>query len=69
MESLTYCQAHRTRVAVRMVRWHTAGPGMKSLTRYQANRTRMTVRSADGTQLDLAWSDLLAVKPIEPGWQ
>ena len=32
MESLTSCQANRTRVAVRMVRRDTAGPGMKSLT-------------------------------------
>ena len=41
MESLTYCQANRTRVGGRKVRRDPAGPGMKSLTRCQANRTRV----------------------------
>ena len=45
MESLTYYQANRTRVAVRTVRRNTAGPGMESLTLCQANRTRVAVRT------------------------
>ena len=47
MESLTSCQANITRVAVRIVRRHTAGgPGMESLTPCQANsRTRVSVRT------------------------
>ena len=66
MESLTSCQANRTRVAVRTVRRDTVGPGMESLTCCQANRTRVVVRT---TQLDLAWNHSLAVKPIGPEWQ
>ena len=44
MESLTNCQANRTKVAMRTVRRDTAGPGMESLSYYQGNRTRMAVR-------------------------
>ena len=43
MESLTYCQANRTRVGVRTVRRDTAGPGMESLTNCQVNRNRVGV--------------------------
>ena len=45
MESLTICQANRTRVAVRFMRRDTARPAMESLTPYQANRTRVAMRS------------------------
>ena len=45
MESLTSCQANKTRVAVRTVRNNTAGPGIESLTYCQANRTRVAVRT------------------------
>ena len=45
MESLTYCQANSTRVAVKTVRRDTAGSGMESLTYCQANRTRVAVRT------------------------
>ena len=45
MESLTRCQANRTRVSVRTVRRDTAGSGMKSLTPFQTNRTRVSVRT------------------------
>ena len=37
MKSLTYCQANRTRVAVRTVRRDTAGSVMKSLTNCYTN--------------------------------
>ena len=40
IESLTYCQANRTRVGVRTVIRNTAGPGMESLTFCQANGIR-----------------------------
>ena len=44
MDSLTRCQANRTRVAgVRTVRRDIAGPSMDSLTSCQANRIRMRV--------------------------
>ena len=43
MESLTACQANRTRVRVRTVRRDTAG--IESLTVCQANRTRVGVRT------------------------
>ena len=46
MESLTCCQANRTRVRVRTVRRDmAAGPGMESLTSYQAIRTRVGMRT------------------------
>ena len=45
MESLTNCQAKRTRVAVRTVRRDTVGPAMESLTGCQANRIRVAVRT------------------------
>ena len=45
MESLTACQAHRTRVGVRTVTRDTAGPGMESLTDYQAHKIRVEVRT------------------------
>ena len=45
MESLTYCQATRTRVAVRTVRRDTVEPAMESLTYCQVNRTRVAVRA------------------------
>ena len=45
MESLTPCQANRTKVAMRTVRRDTAGPAMESLTPCQANRTRVAVRT------------------------
>ena len=41
MESLTFYQANRTRVAVRTVRRDTAGPGMESLTPCQANSIKI----------------------------
>ena len=44
IESLTSCQANRTRVRVRTVRRDTAGPGMEPLTTCQVNRTRLGVR-------------------------
>ena len=45
MESLTCCQANRSKVGVRPVRREIARPGMESLTSYQANRTRVEVRT------------------------
>ena len=45
MESLTFCQANRTRVGVRIVRRDTTGPDMESLTNCQANRTTVGVRT------------------------
>ena len=54
MESLTSCQANRTRVGVRTVRRDTAGPGMESLTSWQVNRTRVGVRTVRRNRLDLA---------------
>ena len=45
MESLTYCQVNRTKLAVRTVRRDTAGSSMKSLTAYKANTIRLTVRT------------------------
>ena len=45
MESLTSCQANKTRVGVRTVRRDTAGSGMESLTGCQASRTRVRVRT------------------------
>ena len=47
MESLTSCQANRTRLGVRTVRRDTAGPGMESLTFCQANRTRLGVKNSE----------------------
>ena len=70
MESLTYCQANRTRVEVRTVRGDTAARhGMESLTDCQANRTRVGVRRVRRTQLDLAWNHSLTVKPTGPEWE
>ena len=45
MESLTFCQANRTRVGVRTVRRNTASRPhiMESLTNYHASRTRVVV--------------------------
>ena len=57
MESLTNCQANRTRLGMRTVRRNTAGPGIESLTCCQANRTMLggrTLRRDIADQLDLA---------------
>jgi len=45
MKSLTNCQGNRTRVGVKTVRRHPAGPAMKSLTSCQGNRTRVGVKT------------------------
>ena len=50
MESLTNCQANRTRVAMRTVKRDTAGPGMKSLTYCQPNRT-----NNEDTENEFSW--------------
>ena len=45
MKSLTYCQAIRTRVKVRIVSRDPIDPGIKSLTCYQANNNKVGVRT------------------------
>ena len=69
MESLTSCQANRTKVVLGTVSKDTAEPGMESLTNCQANRTRVAVRTVRRNTADLAWNHLLAVKPTGPQWQ
>ena len=69
MESLTFYQVNRTRVAVRTVGRNTAGPGMKSLTSCQANRTRVAVRTVRRDTVDLPWNHSPSVKPTGPEWQ
>ena len=62
MESLTSCQAKRTRVGVRTVRRNTAGPGMESLTYFQANRTRVGVRTV---RRSTAGPDMKSLTPYQ----
>ena len=44
MKSLTDCQTNRTRVAVKMVRRDTTGPGIETPTCCQVNRIKVAVR-------------------------
>ena len=69
MESLTNCQANRTRVGVRTVRRDTAEPGIESLTNCQANRTKVRVRTVRRNTAGPAWNHSLAVKPTGPEWE
>ena len=62
MESLTDCETNRKRVAVKMVRRDTTGPGIETPTCYQANKIKVAVRMVRLRETaDLAWNRLLPV--------
>ena len=69
MESLTFCQANRTRVEVMTVRRDTTGPGMESLTTCQANRTRVGMRTVRRYTAGPGWNHSLSVTSTGPKWE